>query len=265
MHNIFEITNLQVTIQKKAILHNINFCVQTGDFLGIIGPNGAGKSTLIKALSRIYNNSKGSILLDGKSIFDYSRKELASIIGVLPAELYVPYDFNVFDIVSMGRTPYIRFSSRLTEHDKKIINDSMIHTDILNLTDRIFNSLSSGEKQRVLIAQALAQEPKILLLDEPTSHLDINHQKEIMDLLWGLNNKDKLTILFVSHDINCAAEYCNTILFLKDGCIIHTGTPKEVLTSENIHKLYGLNVHVSPNVVSGNPHVCLVPDHVGSR
>lgn len=262
MHNILDIQHLHVQIRNKVILRDIQFSIQHGSFIGIIGPNGAGKSTLIRAISRLYPEMEGEILLNAKNLRHYSRKELAQFIGVVPAELYIPYDFSVRDIVRMGRTPYTTLYTRLTAHDEDVVSHALAVTDCLEIAERLINSLSSGEKQRALIAQALAQEPALLLLDEPTAHLDINHQKEIMDVLWHLNQDKKLTIVMVSHDVNCAAEYCSDIMFLKDGMLVQQGKPGDILDAEHIGNLYGTFIHVASNPVSGNPHVYIVPKHV---
>lgn len=261
MDNVLDIKNLVVHVSNKTILHHITFSVQRGSFLGIAGPNGAGKSTLIKALSRLCAFG-GTIHLNGENILNYSRKSLARMVGILPAELHIPFDFSVKDIVLMGRTPYTGFYSKFTLLDEEIVQDALQATDTQLFADRMIHSLSSGEKQRVLIAQALAQKPELLLLDEPTAHLDFNHRKKILDLLWDLNKTHGITIIMVSHDINYVSEYCSRLILLKDGIILADGTSHDIIKTENFHELYGIQTYIAPNPATGNPHIYIVPEYI---
>ncbi|MBD3271294.1 MAG: ATP-binding cassette domain-containing protein [Elusimicrobia bacterium] len=261
MDNCIAVNSLSFSFNHSMILDGISFTVPRGSFTGVIGPNGAGKSTLIKCLSHTLTTQSGTIQINKKNIKEYSRTELARMIGVVPSELASPFDFTVYDMVAMGRTPYTGFLSLLTRQDRTVISDILNATDTVHLQERALSTLSSGEYQRVLIAQALAQEPEILMLDEPTSHLDINHRKEILDLLWKLHVTKQLTIILVSHDINTAADYCTDILILKNGSVLCYGKPEQVLTASIIHDCYGIKTHVSKNPVSGKPVVFVVPGY----
>lgn len=256
---ILEVNNLSCRYGQFLAVREITFTVKKGEFLGIIGPNGSGKTTLLRAIDGIIQPVEGTIRLDGRSILQMDRKEIARRIAVVPEETKVVFDFTVEGIVLMGRAPWLGRFQLEGERDLEIAEHSIEATDIVHLRSRYINQLSGGEKQRVIIARALAQQTPVLLLDEPTSHLDINHQIEIFRLLKNFQKKKNLTVLCVLHDINLAALYCDRLILLKEGEIFTQGKPAEVVTSRNIKEVYQTEVSVQPGPVTGAPTVTLLP------
>ena len=236
-------------------LDNINFSVREGEFVGILGPNGSGKTTALRAISRTLKPRVGTIFLDDQNIYDMENREVAKTVAVVPQESISTFDFTALDIVLMGRNPYIDRFRQESREDLAIAKRVMELTNTWSFAERPVNELSGGEKQRVIIARALTQEPKILLLDEPTSHLDIGNQLEIMDLIKRLCETKKLLIIAVFHDFNLAARYCNSIILLKEGKIVAVGKSEETLTSENVRKVFSVDTIVKKHPVTGFLHV----------
>ncbi len=257
---MLEIKDLSFAYKDQNIIKDLSLYINSNEFIAIIGPNGSGKSTLLKNLSKIIKPDEGSIYLNYKNLNDLSAHDLAKRLSVVPQDTNINFDFTVYDLVMMGRNPYQNRWGRTTQEDRKIVNESMKLTDTLQFKDRSLKNLSGGEKQRVIIARALAQEPDVLLLDEPTSSLDINYQGEIFDLLSYLNNKKDITIVIVSHDLNLASQYCNKLILLNKGEIHSIGNADEVLTKETIKDVYDAEVTIKENVLSGRPYVVLIPD-----
>jgi iron complex transport system ATP-binding protein len=257
---LISVHDVKVTYDGIIALDGLSLSVADGEFVGLIGPNGCGKSTLVRVISGIVLPHRGRVELKSSPLEEMSRREIARTVAVVPQESYFFLDFRCLDIVLMGRNPYLpRFQSE-TEEDYHVALDAMKVTDTLHLRDRGVNEISGGEKQRVVIARALAQKPRILLLDEPTAHLDIDHEIEIFDLLKRLN-REGLTILVVSHDINVAAEYCERILLMVKGRLAAEGSPEDVITHDILHGVYGARVLVGRNPRTGAPHVLLAPEH----
>ena len=236
-------------------LDNINFSVREGEFIGILGPNGSGKTTALRAISRTLKPRVGTIFLDDENIYDIENREVAKNVAVVPQESISTFDFTTLDIVLMGRNPYIDRFRQESKEDLAIAKRVMELTNTWSFAERPVNELSGGEKQRVIIARALTQEPKILLLDEPTSHLDISNQLEIMDLIKRLCETKKLLIIAVFHDFNLAARYCDSIILLKEGKIVAVGKSDETLTSENVRKVFNVDTIVKKHPVTGFLHV----------
>ena len=256
---MLNINNLSFKYNNEEVLKDIDLHLKENDFVGIIGPNGSGKSTLLRNISKILNPDKGVIYLDQKILNEYSSKELARKMAVVPQDTNVDFNFTVYDIIMMGRNPYQGKWGKIDEKDSKIVNEVMEVTDTKYLEDKKINQLSGGERQRVIIARSLAQKPDLLLLDEPTSSLDINYQGEIFDLISELNEKLSLTIIVVSHDLNLASQYCDEIILLSKGKIFAAGSPEEVLTEENIRKVYNTEVIIKRNNITDRPYVTLIP------
>jgi len=227
---------------STQVLDSISFTVEDGDFVGVLGPNGSGKTTMLRCLSGILKPKLGVVLVDNYDVRSLDRREMARRVAVVPQETYVGFLFNVLDVVLMGRHPHIKGFGLESKRDLEIAYEAMKFTKILPLAERPTANLSGGERRRVIIARALAQEPEILLLDEPTTHLDINHQIEIMELLKRLSKK--LAIVAVFHDFNLAARYCNKLILLANGRIASLGTPEEVLTAGSIRKIFQVDVLV---------------------
>lgn len=212
------------------------------DIVSIIGPNGSGKSTLLKALSRLLPVTDGEVLLDGRPIKSYKAREVAQKIAVLPQGATAPPDMNVYRLVSCGRSPHHGYFDEYGAHDDEVIERVMRETDIWKYRHRAIYALSGGERQRVWLAMALAQEPEILLLDEPTTYLDIHHQLHLMDLVAATHERRHITVIMVLHDLNQAARYSRRIIAMKDGAVVGDGTPDEVLTPAHMRAWFGIRM-----------------------
>ncbi|MBI5778138.1 MAG: ABC transporter ATP-binding protein [Planctomycetes bacterium] len=256
---MLKISNLASGYQTKEVIKNISLAVNQGEFVGIIGPNGSGKTTLFRTITKIIPGYTGSLSYKEKEISAWSVRALAREIAVVPQFLMMAFPFKVYDFVALGRTPYLGRFEMITERDEEIIKGAMELSGCSGLRERMVTELSGGELQRVFLAQALAQEPKLLLLDEPTSHLDIGHQVEILHLLKQLNKEKGLTIVVILHDLNTAGEYCHRLILMEEGKIYKSGSPAEVLTYQNIEAVYKTVVVVKENPISGKPYVIPVP------
>jgi iron complex transport system ATP-binding protein len=250
-----EVENLSLAYGRNVVVKDLTFQVMPGEIVGLIGPNGSGKSTIIKALSRIIEPNSGKILLNGKNISRISRAELARLIGVVPQMPLLPSAFTAFEIVLMGRNPHLGLLQYESAKDMSITWEAMGKTATQSLTERRISELSGGEIQRVVIARVLAQEPKSILLDEPTANLDINHQVEILDLIKNLCLENNLTVVITLHDLNLASQYCSRLILINNGRIHAQGTPGEVINSENIKEVYGAEGCVYTHPVNGLPIV----------
>ncbi|MEW6556072.1 MAG: ABC transporter ATP-binding protein [Elusimicrobiota bacterium] len=245
------IFNLSFSYDTIKALEKVSLEVIAGEILGIIGPNGSGKTTLLKCINRKLKPKIGTVLVDGKNIFEMSRKEVAKNIGIVPQISSVSFSFTVFDIVLMGRYSRTKRFVRETEEDISIAQHCLELTGIKHLSSRFITEISGGEYQKVIITRALTQEPKILLLDEPTLHLDISHQIEILNLVRNLAQKKKLAVVMVLHDLNLAARYSDRIIMLKNGKVFASGTPEEVISIKNIDEVYDIEVEINRNNKEG--------------
>jgi len=245
--NHLEVKDLQFNYGNNLVLKDVSFEIKKGSFTSIIGPNGSGKSTLLKNLINLYDFQFGNILIEGKDIKQIKKKDLAKKISLVPQDTSINYDFTVEDIVMMGRYPYKRRFEGENDYDYKIVKQSLLMTNTLDLKDRPITQISSGERQRVVIAKALAQQSSIIILDEPTSNLDINHQIEILHLLKSLNQNQGTTVILVIHDINLAGRYSDEIILLHNGQILDMGKPEKVITKTNIKKTYNIDVAIEKN------------------
>lgn len=265
MEPILQIEDLSFAYRKNShaipetILNNISFRLKPKEILAIVGPNGAGKSTLIKIISRVLLPQTGRILLKGKDLRQINQKALARIVAVLPQETLSTFNYSVEEMVLMGRAPYKWGLGWETRRDYDILKKVQELAGIEKFSRRSFPELSSGEKKRVLIARALAQEADILLLDEPTANLDLKFQTTIFDLLTKLNREQGISIIVVSHDLNLTADYCQRLIMLKDGIIHKNGTPEEVITQETVANVFGANVTIGRNPATCAPHLYLQP------
>lgn len=239
------IKNLKFAYNDKEILKNINLRFNTGYFYSVIGPNGSGKSTLLKNIAKIVSPEENSIMIDNKDITKMNKKDLSKIISVIPQEINIDYDFTVYDIVLMGRNPYKKFFQDFNTNDREIAQKYMKETNTWELRDKLITELSGGEKQRVIAARALAQEADIILLDEPTSHLDLQYQIEFLKIFRNLK-KDKI-IIAVLHDLNLSSLFSDQIILINSGKIIDKGIPSEVISTKNIKDVYNLSVEINFN------------------
>ena len=240
------------------ILKNIDFSINTNEFIGIIGPNGSGKTTLLKSITRLLRPKKGEILLNDQNIWKVDNKVIAKNIAVVTQNNDSSY-MNVFDFILLGRIPYFKKMQLFeTKYDRDIAEKYMKLTDTFKYKDKAIDKLSGGERQLIYITSALTQEPKLLLLDEPTAHLDISHKITVLDLIKKLNKELNLTVLIVLHDLNLASEYCDRIILLSNGKIHQIGRPDEVLKYNTIEEVYNTIVVIDKNPVSKKPYVFFV-------
>ena len=239
--------------QNKSVLNEIDLAIKPGELVGLIGPNGSGKSTLIKCLSRVLTPQHGRIWLDGRELAAFSAQQIARHIAVVSQAVELPPGFTAFEIVLMGRVPHLDWWQNENARDREIARAAMGVTGTWSLADRLINQLSGGERQRVVIARALAQEPQILLLDEPTAHLDVKHQIEVMELVRRLNRERGLAVLVVFHDLNLAAQYCSRLVLFKEGRVYKSGSPREVIAPDVLREVYGVELLVLPHPQNQRP------------
>jgi iron complex transport system ATP-binding protein len=250
--------NINFSYAEKQVIENVSFTVDEGQITTIIGPNGSGKTTLLKIINGTLFPDAGEMLIDGKDTKEWLRKEIAKKVAIVPQETSNIFPFYAEEIVLMGRFPHLNNYRFENENDYRVVQEAMKKTDTLAFARRRFNELSAGERQRVLIARALAQEPKILLLDESTVFLDLKHQVQFLTLLRQLNVSEQLTVIFVTHDINLAAQNADKIILLYSGKIYAIGNPAEVISARNIKEVYEIEVLVDKNPQSGSPRMTLL-------
>ena len=261
-----EALNLSCGYDSKFVLKDINFKIEKNELIGVIGPNGSGKTTLIRAMTKILKLQEGKVFFDGIDTNKLGFRELAKKVAVVSQSYDTDFGMTVEDFVLLGRIPYRRaFQFLETGTDLKIAEQSMQLTDTLHFKERLLNELSAGERQLVFIARALAQEPELLLLDEPTSHLDIAHQVKILGLIRKLNRQNQITVIIILHDLNLAGEYCDRLMLMNTGCIYKFGSPQEVLTYQNIEEVYKTVVVVEKNPISSKPYILLVSEEEKER
>ncbi|MDB8804043.1 MULTISPECIES: ABC transporter ATP-binding protein [unclassified Romboutsia] len=232
---------VKLSIGNNDILKGIDINVENKEFVGIIGPNGSGKSTLLKCIYRNLKPSSGVIMLGDEDLSTIPIKESAKKLAVLSQHNYYDFDFKVYDIVLMGRSPHKKIMERDSKEDFEIVDDALEKVGMIDFKERSFNTLSGGEQQRIILARALAQQTDCLVLDEPTNHLDIKHQLQLMSIVKGLN----IEVIAAIHDLNIALMYCDKIYVLKDGKIIAYGTPSEVMTKELIKEVYEVDAIIN--------------------
>ncbi len=253
--NIISVKNLNFSYNHNQVLNNLNFDIRKGDFISILGPNGAGKSTLVNLISKVLEDYRGIIEIDGRDIRKLDSRDVAKMIAVVPQYTNPGFNFTVSEIVMMGRHSYISRFGMEKEEDYNAVNQAMEKTEILSFANRKYSELSGGEKQRVIIAQTLAQNSSILLLDEPTSHLDINFQIEFINLFLSLNREEGKTIVGIFHDINLALQNSQKMMLLKDGRIFSFGIPESIISRESIKRIFGSDVFVGKNPVTQKLYV----------
>ena len=260
MKTAIKIKNLSHSFGRRAVLRNVSFAVSEGDFFIVLGPNGSGKTTLLRTIAGILKAQSEQIKIFEQRISSYGRKEFARSVAFVPQGLPGDFPFTVAELVLMGRAPYNSTLGIETEEDHLISKQAMRFTEVEHLADRKLDQLSGGEQQRVFIARAICQEPKILLLDEPTASLDLAHQVRIMDLMERLKTEKGITIVMVSHDINLAAMYGDRLLLLRDGQIVCMGSPNQILNYKTLEETYGCVLLVDESPLGNLPRVTVVPD-----
>ncbi|MFE5024430.1 ABC transporter ATP-binding protein [Streptomyces sp. NPDC056656] len=244
---------LTLAYEDRIVVHDLDLAVPDGRVTVIVGPNACGKSTTLRALGRLLKPKSGSVLLDGEALTKLPTKKIAQQIGLLPQTPVAPEAITVADLVARGRQPHQHWWQQWSDADERAVTEAMERTDVAALADRSVDELSGGQRQRVWIAMALAQETELLLLDEPTTYLDIAHQVEVLDLVRQLNHDKDRTVVLVLHDLNQAARYADHLVAMKSGRIVAEGPPAEVVTADLVREVFGLDCVVVPDPVTGSP------------
>ena len=255
------VKDVSVGYGERTVLDTLNVDIKRGTVTSIVGPNGCGKSTLLRTMSRLLNPAKGEIVLDGKSIHDIPTRKLATQLGLLPQTPIAPDGIVVADLVGRGRTPHQGILGRWSQQDYDIVAEALETTGISDLAERPIDELSGGQRQRVWIAMALAQRTETLLLDEPTTYLDVKHQLDVLDLLTELNRDRGTTIVMVLHDLNLAARYSDELVAVSGGKVFAHGHPREVITKENVKSVFGIDSVIITDPVSDQPAVMPIGRH----
>jgi iron complex transport system ATP-binding protein len=250
---MIELNNVSLGYDHRAILHDVNMKAKAGQILGLVGPNGSGKSTLIKGMTRVIELFSGHIWIDGRDTKTIKRDEMSRLVATVPQDPALPAAFTAFEVVLMGRTPHLGLLRYEGGKDLAIAWQAMEATRTQSFAERRVSELSGGEKQRLVIARALTQQPKAMLLDEPTANLDVSHQVEVLDLVKSLCLEQSLTVIIALHDLNLAAQYCDRLVMLNGGRVHAEGTPLDILTTQNIKQVYGAEVCVYPHPINKLP------------
>ena len=254
-----QLQGITARYRGKPVLEDISLAIQAGDMVGLLGPNGAGKSTLFAVLSGLLTPVAGTVKLFGTDVGRLPPAERARLIAVVPQELDIPVPYTVEEVVMMGRTTSIGRFARPSVRDRKAVEQALVYTDVVDIRSRPLNELSGGERQRAIVAMVLAQEPRIILMDEATSHLDINHRLEIMQLVERLNRDDGVTVLMISHDLQMAAEFSRRLILLDQGRVVADGLPRDVLTEEALRRVYHCDVRIHQEPHSGGISILAAP------
>ncbi len=252
---VLEVSGIACAYDGADVLTDVSLRLSPGDFVAVAGPNGSGKSTLIRALSRVLRPKRGTALLEGADLYEIPARRSAQAIAVLPQESSLEFDFSCEEIVLMGRAPHLGRFETESERDLAVVRDAMERTSTWELRHRPIVELSGGERQRVLLARAFAQEPRVLLLDEPTSHLDLAFQVQILRLVRTLRDEKKTAVLASLHDLNLASAYADRIVLLSKGRVVAMGSPKEVLTEAVLRPVFGDELTVREHPDTGTPLV----------
>jgi cobalamin transport system ATP-binding protein len=253
---LLEVKGVTFGYEREPLLYDVHVQVRKGEMVGLLGPNGSGKTTLLRLVSGVLRPQQGTIILGGRDLPDWGRRGVARNIAVVPQELHVPFAFTVEQMVNLGRTPFVNLLGSRSSLDANIVLDAMNAAEIGPLAGRIFNELSGGERQRVMVAMALAQQPKLLLLDEPTAHLDIKYQIDVLELVQRLNRERGVTVIAAMHDLNLAARYFPRLLLFQRGVVADAG-PAEVLEPHLLKRVYGIDVQVG--ILRGAEHLSVLP------
>ncbi len=253
----YRVDGLMYSYRDKMVLDGIDLQIKPGEIFGIIGPNGCGKTTLLKNLNRNLSPESGAVFLDDRDVCSMGKKEIAREVAAVPQGNEIKFSFSVRDIVAMGRMPFQKQFQGESYEDENFIDRALKDTGLLEMRDKHINEMSGGERQRVIIARALAQTPRYLLMDEPTNHLDVNMQFEVLDLVHRLSREKGLTVVIVSHDLPMASRYCDRIAMIHDHRVMCCGTPEEVLTPENMKAVFNVDAELSVDSKTGKHTVLL--------
>ncbi|MFB6267680.1 MAG: heme ABC transporter ATP-binding protein [Halodesulfurarchaeum sp.] len=256
---MIEVTDLSVTLGSVRALRDVDVSIAEGSFVGLIGPNGAGKTTLLRTIGGILSPDDGTVTVDGSDVHQLGSKEASRLVAAVPQQPTLTFDFSVREIVAMGRTPYQSRLGTGSERDQEAVAEALATTEVADLADRSITAVSGGERQRVLLARALAQDTPVLLLDEPTASLDIHHQVRTLETVADLVRQGK-TVLAAIHDLNLAAHYCDSLLLLGDGAVVASGPPEDVLTEAHLERAFGTQAAVTRHPVTGSVFVRALPE-----
>jgi iron complex transport system ATP-binding protein len=260
---VLRIDDISVRYDKRQVLQHVSLSVASGEVVALVGPNGAGKSTLIRAVSGVVPLQNGEIHINGSILSRLSTMERARHLAVVPQARSLPPAFTVYESVLLGRTPHMGWLGRMGPGDRERVHYALEHTEMLPLAERYVGELSGGEQQRVLLARALAQDTPVLLLDEPTTHLDLQHRESLIQLIRDLAANKNLAVLMVLHDLNLAGAYADRVALLVQGQVQAVGLPNEVLTEANLSRVYQIPVRVIPHPEYGSP--LILPDGRGKE
>lgn len=259
--HILLVEDVTIGYDERVVVDGLDLAVPPGGITCIVGANACGKSTLLRSMARLLTPRSGRIVLDGKSVYSTPTKEVARVLGLLPQSPIAPEGIAVADLVSRGRNPHQKMFTRASDADDVAVAEALRMTGTTSLADRSVDELSGGQRQRVWIAMALAQQTDVLLLDEPTTYLDVAHQIEVLDLLTDLNHQRGTTIVMVLHDLNLAARYADHLVAVADGRLYCAGDPAQVLTAQTVLEVFGMRSEVVPDPVSGKPMVLPIGRH----
>jgi ABC-type cobalamin/Fe3+-siderophores transport system ATPase subunit len=264
MHPLFVGAGLRLSYEQRVVCDGLEVQIPRGAITTIIGPNGCGKSTLLRALCHLIEPRAGQVVFDDRALASYGRRELAQRLGFLPQVSSVPPGISVRELVSRGRFPYHGFLRQWSREDETAVAHALAETGLTDSAERLVEQLSGGQRQRVWIALVLAQDTDVLMLDEPTTYLDIAHQLEVLELCRRLNNKTGKTLVMVLHDLNLAARYSHHLIAMKQGRIVAAGTPTELLTPQRVQEVFGIQAQVIQDPVTGSPLVVPVASLQGA-
>jgi iron complex transport system ATP-binding protein len=254
-------SDLSLAYEDRVIVDGLSLSIPAEEITVIVGANACGKSTLLRGLARLLKPRHGSVLLDGEDIHHLPTREVATRLGILPQQPVAPEGISVADLVARGRHPHQRWFRQWSTTDEDAVASALAATELSDIADRSVDELSGGQRQRVWIALALAQGTGLMLLDEPTTFLDLAHQVEVLDLLAGLNRREQRTIVIVLHDLNLACRYAHHLVAMKDGAIVSEGRPADVITVDTVRAVFGLECQVIDDPLTGTPMVLPIPAH----
>lgn len=257
---MINIKDIELSYQTTKVLNKLNTIIKEGDFTFILGPNGAGKTSLLKSINSILKIESGDIIIDNQSIKDFKDKEMAKLISFIPQEFFMQFDYRIRDFLLMARYPWLDFWGNYTQKDNELVDKYIDLLDLEKFNNRYFNQLSGGEKQRVLIARALVQDTKYILMDESLSYLDINHQIEILHILKKIKDSENKTIVMVSHNLNLSAEFADNLIFIKSGKVFCEGKPSEIYNEHFINQIFEMNFKFIENPYTKINNIIYYPE-----
>lgn len=246
---------IQAGYEKTTILQNVDIRFQAGEFCAFVGPNGAGKSTLLRVISGQLIPTSGEVLIHNRKLSAWKKKDLAFMLGIIPQEIQLQFDFRIEELVMMGRYPYLDAWESIKKEDKAIVDALLDRLELASMRQKYYSELSGGEKQRVMLARVLAQQAKIILLDESFSNLDIAHVVDMLQILKDLTEKEEKLVLLVSHNLNLSANFCSRMVMLKEGAIFADGTPEATMTEANLSNLFSIPLQTVQNPASHKPNL----------